>query len=106
MTYQQEPFDRSVIASVFLHVGLFAFVLFSPKFFPTTGLNWGSPNASTASGINVKIAGSVSGIALPTPEVVTETAPANDNPGLYKSKPVEAPPPEPVKKAVEIPDPK
>jgi TonB family protein len=105
MTYEQERFDRSVVASVFLHAGLFAFVLFSPKFFPTTGMNWGSPNASTASGISVKIAGSVSGIALPTPEVVSETAPANDDPGFYKAKPVEAPP-EPTKKAVEIPDPK
>jgi protein TonB len=105
MTYVQERFDRSVIASVFLHVGLAALVLFSSKLFPSTGLNWGSKDASPASGINVKIAGSVSGIALPTPEVVTETAPANDNPGLYKSKEPE-PAPEPTKKAVEIPDPK
>jgi TonB family protein len=104
MTYAHERFDKSVVASVFLHVGLFAFVMFSPKLFPSTGLNWGSANASTGSAVSVKIAGSVSGIALPTPEVVTETAPANDNPGLYKSKPVEAPPPEPAKKAVEIPD--
>lgn len=105
MTYEHERFDRSVVASVFLHAGLFAFVLFSPKFFSNLGPSWGSQSASLGSAVSVKIAGSMSGIALPTPEVMNETAPANDNPGLYKSKPVEEPP-EPTKKAIEIPDPK
>src|SRR5262245_66248588 len=103
MTYEQERFDRSVVASVFLHAGLFAFVLFSPKFLSTLGPNWGSPSASAESGIKVNITGSMSGIALPTPEVVSETAPANDNPGFYKSKPVDAPP-EPTTKSEPIPD--
>ena len=105
MTYEQERIDRFIVASVCLHGALLAFVLFSPKFFSTLGPNWGSASASAESGINVKIAGSMSGIALPTPEVVSETAPANDNPGFYKSKPDEAPP-EPTKKAEPIPDPK
>ena len=105
MTYEQERIDRFIVASVCLHGALLAFVFFSPKFFSTLGPNWGSASASAESGINVKIAGSMSGIALPTPEVVSETAPANDNPGFYKTKPVEAPP-EPTKKAEPIPDPK
>jgi protein TonB len=105
MTYEHERFDRSVVASVFLHAGLFAFVLFSPKFLSTFGPNWGSPNASAESGINVKIVGSMSGIALPTPEVASETAPANESPGFYKTEPAAAPPVN-EKKAEPIPDPK
>ena len=55
-------------------------------------------------GTSVKIVGNVSGVALPTPEVVQEDAPANDSPGLYKSDPAPAPPPDTT--AEKIPEPK
>src|SRR5207248_702610 len=53
-------------------------------------------------GISVKIAGGASGIPLPTPVAVNETAPANESPGLYKSE--AAAPPAPDKTAVPIPE--
>ena len=59
--------------------------------------NWGS-NTSGDGGINVKITGSLSGVPLPSPEVVTEGAAANDSEGLYKTE--EATPPPPAEDAI------
>jgi len=101
MTFQEERFDRWLIASVFLHGVLFTLAIFSPGLFPAFQSNWGSPTGG-AGGINVKIVGSVSGIPLPTPEVVQEEAAANESPGFYKTE--EAPPPPPPDKAELIPE--
>jgi protein TonB len=108
MTYQDERpherLDRWLLASVFLHGGLFAFIILTPQLLPSFGPNWGSPTGSTNIGINAKIVGSVSGVPLPTPEVVQENAPANDSAGLYKSEP--APTPAPDNTAEPVPEPK
>jgi protein TonB len=101
MTLAGERFDRSVVASLFLHAALFTLVIFSPKFFPEFQLSWGSPTGGSG-GINVKVVGSLSGVPLPTPEVVQEKAPANESPGFYKTE--EAPPPPPPDKAELIPE--
>jgi protein TonB len=101
MTLEGERFDRWLVASAFFHAALFAFAIFSPNLFPAFQSNWGSASGG-AGGINVKIAGSVSGVALPTPPVVQENAPANDSPGFYKTE--EAPPPPPPDKAELIPE--
>jgi len=101
MTLAGERFDRWIVASVFLHCALFMLVIFSPKLFPAFQSNWGSPNGGSG-GINVKIAGSDSGVPLPTPVVTQEKAPANESPGFYKSE--EAPPPPPPDKAELIPE--
>jgi len=101
MTLAGEKFDRSIVASVFFHAALFTLVIFSPKLFPAFQLNWGSPTGGSG-GINVKVVGSVSGVPLPTPEVVQEKAPANESPGFYKTE--EAPPPPPPDKAELIPE--
>src|SRR5215467_16328238 len=101
MTFEGEKFDRWVGASLFFHGALFTFIIFSPNLFPAFQSNWGSTSGG-AGGINVKIVGSVSGIPLPTPEVVQEDAPANDSPGFYKAE--EAPPPQPDKTAEPIPE--
>ena len=101
MTFAGEKFDRSIVASVFLHGALFTLVIFSPKLFPAFQVNWGSPNGGSG-GMNVKIVGSVSGVPLPTPEVTQEKAPANESPGFYKTE--EAPPPPPPDKAELIPE--
>jgi len=103
MTAEAERMDRFLVASVVLHAALFAFVLLSPKLFPALGANWGSPTGSSGAGINVKIVSSTSGVALPTPPAVSETAPANESTGLYKS-PEPAPPPKPSEKAEPIPE--
>jgi periplasmic protein TonB len=104
MTYQDERLDRWLITSLILHIGLFTMVILSPRFFPNFGANWGSPTGNTNAGISAKIVGSLSGVPLPTPEVVQENAPANESPGLYKSEP--APAPEPDKAAEPVPQPK
>jgi protein TonB len=102
MTVEGERFDRWVVASVFFHAALFAFVIFSPKLFPNLAPNWGGSAASGPSAISAKIVSNVSsGVPLPTPEVVNETAPANDSPGLSKSEP--EPPPVPEKEAEPVP---
>ena len=103
MTFAGERFDRWLFASVFFHGALFTFVIFSPGLFPSFQSNWGSSTGG-AGGINVKIVGNVSGVPLPTPEVVAENAPANESPGFYKTE--EAPPPPPPDKAELIPEPK
>src|SRR5438876_3057345 len=101
MTVAAERFDRWLVASVFFHAAVFTFVIFSPKLFPSFQSNWGSASGGSG-GINVKIAGSVSGVPLPTPDVVQENAPANESPGFYKTE--EAPPPPPPDKAELIPE--
>ena len=77
-------------------------VALSPAIFPTSGdASWGSETGGDG-GINVKITGSISGVALPSPEVVTEGAAANDSAGFYKSEDAVEPPP--VEDAEPVPD--
>jgi periplasmic protein TonB len=103
MTFEQsEKMDRFLFASVLLHGALFALVFVSPKLFPDFGPNWGSNQGETGSAIKAKLVGSVGGIALPAPPVVSETAPANESPGLYKAPEPAAPVPD--KKAEPIPE--
>lgn len=93
-----EKLNRWLVMSVILHGGFAAVFLFAPSFFPSMGSeSWGSANAGD--GINVKIVSAgASGMALPSPEVTTDNAAANESKGLYKSEPApKAPPPEPEK---------
>jgi periplasmic protein TonB len=101
MTAEGDRIDRGIIGSIVLHGALFTIVFVSPNIFPSFGPQWGSPEGGSG-GISVKVVGSVSGVALPTPPVVTETAPANESPGLYKSE--EPAPPPPDKTAEPIPE--
>lgn len=103
MTLESERLDRWIFTSVVLHGALFTLVIFSTTLFPNRSESWGSATGGAA-GIDVKIVGSVSGVALPSPEVVKENVPANESAGFYKSE--EAPPPPPPDKAELIPDPK
>jgi protein TonB len=100
MTFAGERFDRWLLASVFLHGALFVVIVFSAKFFPNVTPSWGSQSGGTG-GISAKIVGNVSGVPLPAPEVVNESAPANESPGLTKSEP--APPPAPDTTAEPVP---
>jgi periplasmic protein TonB len=102
MTFGNERLDQGIIFSVVLHGALFTLVILSPKLFPSLGTTWGSPTGGTG-GISVKITSSVSGVPLPAPPVVQESAPANDSPGFYKSEEA-APPPPPDPTADEIPE--
>jgi hypothetical protein len=81
-----DKFDRWLVGSAILHGALFALIVFSPALFPASGdASWGSETGGDG-GINVKITGSLSGVSLPSPEVVTEGAAANDSQGFYKSE--------------------
>ena len=102
MTYPDERINGWLIASTVLHIALFALIILSHHLFPTIGTSWGSPNGGTG-GISAKIVTSISGVPLKTPEVVNETAPANDSPGFYNSEP--APAPVPDKTAEPVPEP-
>src|SRR4051812_23154226 len=102
MRLEGEKFDRWIMMSVALHAGIFMLVVFSPTLFPTSGdASWGSETAGDG-GIAVKIVGSVSGVSLPSPEVVTEGAAANDSQGFYKTE--DAVPPQPDTTAEPIPE--
>jgi len=97
-----EKFDRWIVTSVLLHAVMFTLVIFSPALFPMRGdANWGA-NTTGDGGINVKITGSLSGVSLPSPEVVTDGAAANDSKGLYKTEEATPPPPEPD--AIPVPE--
>ncbi len=82
--------------SIMLHAGLFAFVLFSPGLFAfREAEKWGT--ATGGDGIKVTIEGTVSGIALPSPEVTNDKAAANDSKGFYHEEPAPVPAPAPEK---------
>ena len=100
MTLEAERLDRWILASVVLHGALFAVLIFSPDLFPMRQSNWGSATGD-AGGINANIVDSLSGVPLPSPEVVQEDVAANPSAGFYKSE--EAPPP-PPDKAEPIPE--
>src|SRR5689334_1648848 len=103
MRVDGEKFDRWLVMSAALHGALFSLVVFSPSLFPTRGdASWGSATGGNG-GINVKIVGTVSGVSLPSPEVVTEGAAANESQGFYKTEEA-APPPPPPDDAVKIPE--
>ena len=99
-----DKFDRWLVMSVVLHGAIFALVVFSPILFPSSGnASWGSDKAGDG-GINVKITGSLSGVSLPSPDVVTEGAAANDSQGFYKTEDAVKPPP--ADDAEPVPDPR
>lgn len=102
MIPQDDRFQGGVVGSVILHAALFGLVIVSPKFFHTIAPAWGSPTGGSG-GVNVKIVGNLSGVALPTPPVTQPEAPANESPGFYKSE-EPAPPPPPDDNAEKIPE--
>jgi protein TonB len=103
MRVERDRLDRFVGVSVFFHAGLFSLVLLSPKLFPSDETKWGTKDGG-AGGINVKVVGSIGGIALPAPPVVNEKAAANDSPGFYKNEETAPPAPVPDKPAELIPE--
>src|SRR5215471_6625143 len=100
-----EKLNRWLVMSVVLHCGFAVVVLFGPSLFPFQGNeSWGSANPGEGMNVNI-VSGGVSGMALPSPEVTTENAAANESKGFYKSEPSPAPPPEPEKaEPLPIPD--
>ncbi len=100
MTADTGRIDKWLFASALLHGALASLVIFSPQLFPGSVQGWGSATGGSG-GIDVRIVGSVAGLALPSPEVVRENVPANESAGFYKS---EAAAPESPGKADLIPE--
>ena len=78
--------------SLGLHAALGVTVFMLPGIFPAYGIiGWGSEEGGEA-GVSVSIVSNISGIPLPAPAVMNETAAANESAGFFESEP--APPPE------------
>ena len=85
-----DRFARGLGISIGVHFMLIGVVFAVPGFFPDLQDSlWGSPNASGGIRVNISDLG---GIPLPPPDVVNETAAANDSEGFFESEP---PPPAP-----------
>ncbi len=71
---------------------LLAIVMFVlPGVFPAYGIaGWGSEDGG-GEGVSVEIVSNISGIPLPAPAVVNETAAANESAGFFESEPAPAP---------------
>jgi periplasmic protein TonB len=93
MSGSPEPkLGGSLAASAGVHVVLVALLLFS-AFFAPRGNAW---SGSGGSAVSIGLVGSLPGIPLPRPAVVTPSRVADPTMGLYKS--------EPPLKPVEVPD--
>jgi TonB family protein len=102
MKKSADKLDSGLLLSALFHGGLLAFALFSPSLFPMQGdARWGS-EAGGSGGIAVEVVGSLSGVPLPSPEIVRDDAVANESPGLYNTEP--APEPPAVDNAEPVPD--
>ena len=122
MRQNPERLDRGIFMSVLLHTVLGAMVVVLPAVFPAYGIaDWGSADGGGA-GVSVEIVSTISGIPLPAPARVSDSAAANESAGFYETEtaatpevavvpdPTEPPPPEaePVPEtvaAVETPPP-
>jgi len=92
-----DKFGRWFGMSLTLHAAFFAAAVVWPSLLTLRGdTSWGSSTGSSE-GIQVKIAGGISGIALPSPPVVRDDAAANPSKGLYQPE-TEPAPPEPAPK--------
>ena len=86
MNNSPEKFGGGLLMSLGLHV-LFAITLFIlPGVFPAYGIGgWGSEEGG-GEGVSVEIVSSISGIPLPAPALVSETAAANESAGFFESE--------------------
>jgi periplasmic protein TonB len=97
MNNTTDKLDKGIALSVGFHALFVGFVLFSSSLFPTQGdASWGTEKGG-AGGIDIKMVGNLSGVPLPSPEVVRENTVANESEGLYSSPPAPEPPATPDK---------
>jgi protein TonB len=89
---------KTFVYSVILHVILTASMLVS-AFLVRHGDEWGGPGGGQGS-VTVKLVGSLAGIPLPTPAVVTPSRVVDTTKGLYKEEPRK---PEPPTDATKLP---
>ncbi len=91
MRENPEKLGRGLLMSAGLHLLLAVTFFLLPGVFPAYGIaGWGSEEAG-GEGVRVDIVSSISGIPLPAPEVVNETAFANESAGFFESEPAPTP---------------
>jgi protein TonB len=96
--FDSESLKRPLIFSVAFHALVLMAVTIS-VFVSRQGENWGGAGGGGA--ISVGLVGSVPGVTLPKPDVVTENRVVDETKGLYKAEPVK--PVAPPANATEIP---
>ena len=91
MNRSPEELSRGLLMSLGLHAIAAVMVFMLPGVFPAYGIaGWGSEDGG-GQGVNVQIVSNISGIPLPAPAVVNETAVANESAGFYESEPAPVP---------------
>jgi protein TonB len=96
--FDSESLKRPLVFSIAFHVLLLAAIAAS-AFLAREGENWGGAEGGGA--ISVGLVGSVPGVTLPKPDVVTENRVVDETKGLYKAEPEK--PVAPPANATEIP---
>jgi periplasmic protein TonB len=97
---RRESLRGNVVASLALHVLVFASLILYSHIGPRMGDSWGA-NDGGGDAVQVNTVASLPGIPLPSPMISTPSTVATENPGLYKSEPEPKPPETP--QAEEIP---
>ena len=91
MKKSPEQFGGGLLMSTGLHALLAIVMFIMPGVFPAYGIaGWGSEDGG-GEGVSVKIVSNISGIPLPAPAVVNETAAANESAGFFESETAPAP---------------
>jgi periplasmic protein TonB len=80
----EERLARPLVLSAAFHFALFGSLIIS-TFFNNSGAGWGSAGGGGA--VTVGLVGSISGVPLPRPEVVTQNRVVDTSQGLYKAEP-------------------
>jgi protein TonB len=82
-TYPQDELKRPLLLSLAVHALLIAALILS-NFLSRRGEVWGGPGSGA---VSVGLVGSLPGVPLPRPEVVTTSRVVDETRGLYKSEP-------------------
>jgi protein TonB len=102
MKKSPEKFGGGLLMALGLHALLAVTLFILPGVFPAYGITgWGSEEGG-GEGVSVEIVSNISGIPLPAPAVVNETAAANESAGFFESETAPAPEETP---ATEVPVP-
>ncbi|HEV2492389.1 MAG TPA: TonB family protein [Terriglobia bacterium] len=98
---RRESLRGNVLASLALHVLVFASLILYSHIGPRMGDSWGANGGGAGDSVKVNAVTSLPGIPLPSPMISTPNTVATENPGLYKSEP--EPKPKEIPQAEEIP---
>lgn len=98
---RRESLRGNVVASLALHVLIFASLILYSHLGPNLGDKWGGNGGAPGDSVKVNAVASLPGIPLPSPMITTPNTVHTENPGLYKSEP--EPKPVEVPQAEELP---